>query len=711
MSANPTHAALLSPGAIGPMQLRNRIVMPAMDQNLCDADGMLTEANLDHYEQRAAGGAGLLILETSAVAYPVGATSRHQPALSTDACIPGLTALADRVHAHGAKVIVQACHHGRVAGIDVLEERPQLVPTAPVPPFDAGRFIDGLTIDEMIRLGERIGNKTPTFTQATDDDLAWAIDQFAQAADRIARAGCDGIEIHGAHGYLIASFLSPYFNQRNDAWGGDLDRRTRLLREVTSAVKSAVPSDFAVIVRLDGKEFGVEGGITLDLAVEHAAAAIASGADGIHVSAYGAPDDGVAFTDGPLPWQPSHYQELSSTIAARSEVPVIAVGRILPDAGDAMIASGEVDFVAMGRQLLADPDLPRRLTEGRADLVRPCINCYVCVAQNFWDGAPVCAVNARLGRGLDAPSPSAHPKRVVVVGAGPGGLEAARIAAQRGHHVTLVDKAKHLGGTARFSSLTTPMNGELVQWFTAAVSDLDIDVQLETTATADSIAALQPDAVIIATGAVRTVPDVPGGDADHVLSGDDLRALLTGDDPGGAARKLSAAQRLAVRAGRSIGVTNDMDRLRQLSKRWMPVGDNVVVWGGGLVGVELAEFLAERGRSVTVIEPGDALGVEMAHPRRWRALHEAREHGVRFITGATVDEITDDTVVISVGETSESLAADHVVVATGVNPDHSLADAVAAALPAIEVHTIGDADSIGYIEGAIRAGFDVGSTV
>jgi 2,4-dienoyl-CoA reductase-like NADH-dependent reductase (Old Yellow Enzyme family)/thioredoxin reductase len=684
---------------MGPMELRNRIVMPAMDQNSCSADGEITDLNIAHYEARARGGAGLLILETSAVAYPIGATSRHQPALSDDRCLPGLARLAAAVHAHGAKMAVQICHHGKTAGVDVLEGREQIVPSVPVP--DDEMSFDHLTPDELVKLAGTTGGKLPTRRAATADELAWVVDCFAGAAERVQRAGMDAVEVHAAHGYLISTFLSPKYNRRTDEYGGSVERRARLLCDVIRAIRARCGEGLAVIVRLDATEHA-DGGITPDLAVQHARLAEAAGADAIHVSANSPRAVGTGFTDAPLPRLPGQYVEYARTVKAGVTVPVIAVGRIMPDLAEQLVAAGDCDFVAMGRQLLADPELPSRLAEGRADLVRTCINCYVCVAENFWDGVPVCAINAELGH-YDRPpiAPATVPRHVVVVGGGPGGMEAARVAATRGHRVTLLERAPQLGGTARFSALTTPMNAELVRYLSAAIAEAGVDVRLRVEATPESVASLSPDVVVVATGATRDRPAVPGADLPHALSGDDLRALLTGDDPAAGSR-LGFAERLVVSAGRRLGVTDDMDRVRAMSKRWMPIGARVVVVGGGLVGIELAEFLAERGRAVTVLEAGGTLGVEMAHPRRARAIHEARAHGVTFVTGATLVSIDARTVTFTVGDETRTAEAQHVIFATGVHGDTALADALADR--GLEVHVVGDAGGVGYIQNAIATG-------
>ena len=288
-------------------------------------------------------------------------------------------------------------------------------------------------------------------------------------------------------------------------------------------------------------------------------------------------------------------------------------------------------------------------------------------------------------------------------------MEAARVAAGRGHRVTLLEKAGRLGGTALFSSLTTPMNGELIRYLVASLGELDVDVRTGTTATPAAVADLHPDVVVVATGATRVRPDVPGAELGHVLSGDDLRSLLTGEGDLGA-RRPGVVVRLALAVGRSLGLTADMDRVRSLSRRWMPIGRRIVVVGGGLVGAELAEFMAERGRTVTVLEEGQYLAPEMAHPRRWRALHEARLNGVVFHTGATVMAITATHVEYRQGDEAHRLAADTVVLAGGIRPDPSLGDRIREAT-GVEVSVIGDAAATGYIEGAIGSGNRVGNAL
>jgi 2,4-dienoyl-CoA reductase-like NADH-dependent reductase (Old Yellow Enzyme family) len=695
---------LLRPGRIGPLRLSSRIVMPAMDMNHCD-DGVITGAEIAHYRARAAGGAALVITGSGAISFPIGAASRKQPGLSDDRFVPGVARLADAVQGAGSLLCVQLTHHGKTARVDIAGDRPVLVPSCPVGKPDLSALRDN-TPDELVRLAGATGGKLPAYREADEDDIAWLIGEFAAAARRVRDAGADAVEVHAAHGYVLSTFLARADNRRQDRWGGPLENRARLTVEVVRAVRTAAGPEMAVLVRVSGREFGEDGALTLDESVSAARMFAEAGADAVHVTGWGR-NSFSNFTAGPLPDEVGAYRADAKAVRAAVGVPVIAVGRLLPEVAEEMVAGGECDFVAMGRQLLTDPDLVAKLRTGRRSSIRPCINCYVCVEQNFYDDPPRCAVNPALGHeDLAMLPPVEKPRRVVVVGGGPAGMEAARVAGERGHRVTLLEAADRLGGTAWFSQLTTPANGPLLKWQADELTRLGVDVRTGATATPDEIVALAPDAVVIATGARRELPPVPGADLPHVWTGDSLRAAMTGTGPAPAAGR---GVGFVLRAAHALRLTAGMARVRSLSRWWLPLGRRVVVLGGGLVGLELAEFLAERHRSVTVLEPGPAAGLPMAAPRRWTAVRTAASHGVDIVREATVVEITADEVVYDVGDSRRRVPADAVVIADEVRAGAPLADMLQAR--GVEVHVIGDAGEVGYIEGAIHSAWRVARAI
>jgi len=697
---------LLSQGTLGPLTLRNRIVMPAMDQNNCTEDGLISNKTLQHYEDRAKGGAGLLILETSAVKWPDGATSKHQPSLASDEVIPGLKKLAERAHKHGAQVIVQACHHGRISGLDISRDVPVLVPSLPIPSFDTLGMAHNTTNDELMKMATLTGGKLPTFRAASTEELEEIIEAFVSAASRIKEANLDGIEIHAAHGYLISTFLSRAWNRREDEWGGSIENRTRLLNKIVKKIREKCGSEFAIVVRIDGHEYGLENGITVEEASNTAVIAEKAGADAIHVSAISSSGTGVGFTEGPLPWEKCQYSHLAKTVQSAVSIPVIAVGRIEPRDGEKLIADNNCEFVAMGRQLLADPELPNKLINNSPEKIRPCINCFVCVAQNFWNGEPVCAVNARLGDYETETTLPQKLKNIVIVGGGPAGLECARIAASRGHKVTLLEQMKRLGGTALFSSLTTPKNGELIKWFETVLEDSEVEIRKGFHADEKSIMSLKPDAVVIATGSRSSKSDIKGSDLPHVLSRDQLRGLMQGAESAYRHENSSKSNFLFLQIAKKLDILKNIEKIRLFSKFWMPLGKRVTIIGGGLVGIELSHFLSERKRLVTVVDKKPIMAPEMAHPRRWRTLHEITSSNVELHNGVEVVEINKNSVVCIKDAEEFEIFTDSVILAEGIEEDKTLIEQLTDL--EVETHIIGDAESIGYIEGAIRSGNKVG---
>jgi len=694
---------LLSPGKLGPIDLRNRIILSPMGDNFSDPEGYCTEQLQAYYEARAAGGAGLIIMGVVSIAFPHGTAEPYQCAVSDDKYIPGLAKLAERVHKHGAKIAMQIQHGGKVAARDLAEGRDLWVPS--VPRMTKNDIMSALTEAELGKfISSQRRDSNPVIRVMDKDDIAQMIEWFAAAAERAERAGFDGVEIHAAHNYIIAGFLSPYHNQRDDEYGGSFENRVRFMREVIQAVRARVSPNFGVWVRIDAYEMHTEGGITLEEAKKVAKIADEEGMHAIAVSAYASIHKGSHFTDAPLVQKPAGYLDWAAQIKATVNTPVIALGRIEPEVGNKAIADGHCDFIAMGRKLLADPELPNKLIAGKPETIRPCIYCYVCVSQIFINERIKCAANPFTGQEFQKVLlPSTSTQHVVIVGGGPAGMEAARIAHLRGHKVTLIERSNRLGGTLFFAALAYPENGVLLDNLTAQVKELDIDIRYNTEATPELLKSLNADHVFVATGAKRDAPNIPGADMKHVWSGDELRRLMTGDRAEEIAKnKLSLAQRTMMLAGSLSGATNSRDALKGLSKLWMPLGKNVVIVGGGLVGLELAEFLIERGRHVTVLEPGPSLGAELSIVRRWRVLDNLNDHKVPMLTHCQVTSIDKGQVhYLDKDANKQHVAADSVVLAVGASPDHSFADSLSK--QGFNAITIGDCDKLGYIEGALSS--------
>ena len=704
---------LLQAGNIGSLKLKNRIVMAPMGSNFAETDGSCGERIQAYYEARAAGGAGMLTMGVGAIAYPAGTAEPYQVGISDDKFIPGLSQLVERVHKHGAKISIQLQHAGKTAVRDLAEGRDLWVPSMP-PPVKTD-MMASLTREELgafISSSKGREKKGVTIRVMDKADIEQMVQWFAEAAVRAKKCGFDGLEIHAAHTYIIAGFLSAHYNHREDEYGGSLENRGRLLMEVIAAIKDRLGDDYPLWLRLDACELRTPGGITIEDAKAVAIMAEKAGIDAVSVSAYANVSTGVAFTEAPLVHKKAGFLDWAAEVKSVIDIPVIVAGRLEPDTADTAIAQGKCDFIAMGRKMLADPELPNKLIENRPADIRPCIYCYECVSQIFVNKRVKCSVNPCTGHESDtAISESDNPQHILVVGGGPAGMEAARVASLRGHKVTLVERSGRLGGTLFFASLAYPANGALLDYLVKQMEHANIDVLLNTTATPELIESLDIDSIIVAVGARRDAPSIPGADSRHVWSGDELRRLMTGDRASEIAKKkLSVAQRTMMKAGSMVGITNSTDALQNLSRLWMPLGNKVVIVGGGLVGLELAEFLVERNRTVTILEEGPSLGCEISIVRRWRVLDNLKQSDVDLVTNCKVTSITDTAVLFQDAEQQEhQVETDSVVLAIGANTNTSVAQSLhSSGLPVIN---IGDGEQLGFIEGALKSGFKSGSAV
>ena len=691
---------LTSPASIGNLKLRNRMIMAAMGSNFASEDGHTTEQLTAYYEKRAQGGIGLIILETSAITWPAGASMPNMIGFSKDEFIPSLKSLTQRIHQHGSKIAAQLNHSGKIAQEDVIAGRP--IPVPSIPKSEPSDMFGLLTQDEIMNFIKAGGpdGKGPRYHELSADEIQQEVQHFVDAAKRAKAANFDAIEIHAGHGYLISSFLSPAVNKRTDEYGGTPEKRAKLLVDIISQIKIQL-KDFPVLVRLDANEYRIENGITPDDFLITASMAQDAGADAIDVSAYGNTSKGIAFTEAPLVHEPGGFLNFVKMAKKELTIPIIAVGRIELDVAEKGLRNNEFDFLAMGRKILADPDLPIKIISGQEQLIRPCIYCYVCVSQIFINKPMMCAVNSQLGnehRNENIIHSTADQKRILVIGAGPSGMESARLLAMQGHDVEIWEKDKDIGGTVRVAALAYEPNGRLINYLKNSLDELNVRIKLRTLATSQSVQDFNPDHVIVAVGANRNAPSIKGKNNRNVFDGEELRGLLFGSDAQ-AIKKLSLIQQLILKVGRATQLLRNISALRFLSKIWMPIAKNIVVIGGDLVGLELAEFLVERGRTVKVLEPSGSLGPNLSIVRRSRVVHMLKEHNVDLLTNVTIKEIDGQEVVFDHEESQKSLQADQVIIALGADTNSGLSDELTNLN--IPLTSIGDCTSVGYIHGAI----------
>jgi len=609
---------LLTPIRIKSLDIANRVVMPPMGTGLGNEDGTVSEANLAYLRRRARSGGGLYITEITEID-PAGAVAPACLGIWDDTFIPGLRKMADIVHAAGSKIAMQLHHCGRES-LYQTRKRTAVAPSA------VGSFLFGFIAPPR---------------EMTPEEIRQTIRAFGEGARRAKAAGFDAVELHGAHGYLLMQFLSAFSNQRTDEYGGDFRGRARFMLECLAEVRRQVGDDFPISIRISGEE-GIQGGYTIDDMLTIVPDLVTAGADLIHVS-FGTHGNAKIYTDTPNPSAPIEYApgfktDLARKIKAVAGVPVITVGRYTdPYFMDEVIARGDADFVAVGRQHLADPDFLINAREGRSQETFECLACNQgCIEREALEGQPVrCAINVETGQELIYPTqPAKTPRNVWVIGAGPAGLTAADEAARLGHKVTLFEKEKQIGGQIRYAEKAPhkAAYGKWIRTLAARAVKRGVALRTGTEVTEAMIDQNDPEVVILAIGADKAECPAPGRTMSVVC---DAWQILNGE---------------------------------------VPPREDAVVIGGGLVGMETADFLCQQGiRHVTLVEmlakppvrPISAHGT-MLHRRLAAA-------GARLMFDTRVERIEEGAVIVSTAGVEKRLApVGQVIVAVGVTPRQEL---------------------------------------
>lgn len=679
-------ARLLSPFAIGGMQLRNRLVMSAMTTNYGTPDLAISERLIRYHEARAAGGVGLITVEMCSVDSP----QRYQPqslSLGEDHFIDGHRELVRRVHALGARIQPQISHPGPESMTD---------PVGPSVNVNAGTGWPSRVMDT--------------------DEIARVTTLYGDAACRAQRAGYDGMELHAAHAYmLLGSFLSPTRNRREDAYtGATVEGRTRFLLEVIRHIRERVGPAFPITLRISGNEDAWDGRELQDtqliapLLVEAGVSAIQVSGGVSHDKIVGQIVCGPGYRDG-------YNVAVARAIRRVVDVPVMVVGRIHdPDQAERILAEGSADLVVMARPLLADPELPNKLRAGNVGGIRRCLSCQNCIDSMLiapFDANMNCAVNAQVGREAElAITPAVSPRRVLVAGGGTAGLEAARVAALRGHRVVLAERAQRLGGSLFYASTVHADNQRLLDFLLSEVKRLGVDVRLGQPVDEALVQREKPDAVIVCTGARVVTPELPGASGPRVWSGALLREFLAGTlAPEDAARLPALSRWISEHAVPRVQPWLRPAHLRQLSRAWMPLGGRVLVLGADLAAVELVEFLAKRGRQVTLAAAAMGFAPEIGPKRRQEQLQRLDRLGVEVLAGITPLALSDTGLRFRYAGREAEIAADAVVLAGEAVADTTLADTLRSR--GVEVHTAGDCTGLGLIRKAVEEGMRAACSV
>lgn len=637
---------LFAPGKIGKLEIKNRVVMAPMSMGFAQQDHCFSKKDINYYEARAKGGVGLIITESVLAETEISIIPPEAPvvACDSDKVIPGLKGLAEAVHSYGTKIAMQISPgQGRQSYI----ANKMAIPAAPSP-------VPAFTDPDI------------TCRELTREEIGKIVKACGDGAERAAKAGFDMIEIHAHTGYLADQFMTPLWNKRTDEYGGTFEKRLKFIEEIIKEIRKRVGSDIAIGVRMSG-EHKIEGGRTIEESMDIAKKLEAFGTDVLHIDA-GCYDANIWMTP-PEYMGEACYAELAGKIKKTVDIPVITVGNIKsPETAEKILSDVRADFVGLGRSLLADPDWSNKAEEGKTQDIRSCLICNEhCVGKIV----SACSVNPILGDETAYKLPEKlKTKKVLVIGGGPAGMEAARIASLRGHNVTLCEKENELGGQLA-AAAAIPVKKAIADFTAYLVNQVKksgVNVLLGCEVKLPFIEQMKPDVVIAAAGAVPVIPLIPGIENEKNIS---ILDFLSGK--------------------------KDM-------------GNSVVIAGGGIKGCEAAIYLADKGKSVTIVERLSAVAADVNPISRKTILKLLQEAGINILTGNTIKAFTAEGMLVEdMSKQKKEIKADTVIIALGVKPKNDLIKKLGDRVQ--EIYSIGDCNNPRKIGDAIHEGFRVGSAI
>lgn len=678
---------LFSPMKIGKVEIKNRVVMAPMCMGFGQFDGRVTPAMMDHYVERAKGGVGLIITEITRINDITGAASFGQMGITHDYHIPPLKEMADRIHSYGSKIFVELHHPGRQNLGLMMGTVPLSVACDKIMGKAYAKLLTGAVIPPGKKLQDKdIVPRTVAPSKCEKSKMAESVNrgltktgikklvrQFVEGAVRVQKAGCDGVELHAAHGYLIQQFLSPNTNRRNDEYGGSLENRMRFLNEIIDGIREKCGADFPIVVRLSVDEMyakiGQPGkGYDLQEGLKIAKALNDKGIDAIDVSsaAYDTFNYWLEPTTFPVGWRKYLAEEVKKVV----DIPVIAANLIRsPQQAEQQLQDGIQDFISLGRPLLADPHWVQKVQDGKEELIKRCICCLYCFesmetnAYNYTHGR--CSVNPFIGRDSIELNNNGNGRGVAVVGSGVAGLTAAELLSKRGFKVTVIEKASQPGGQINLAD--KPPHKEKLHWcvddlYANAVAN-GVQFKFDTVATKEVIDELKPEFVIIATGANAVFPKAFAGD--NVCTVTDI---LNG----------------------SIKLENK----------------KVAVIGSGMTGLETSELLCEMGNKVTILEMADSIAPGAYFQHLDDAMPKLKEAGTVFMPSTKLLEINADGIVAESTKNSDRIKidVDFVVLSMGCRPDNALYEEIKDSKD-YKVFNIGDSVKVGRIANATESAY------